>query len=387
MRKRVAIVGATGSIGRSTLQVIYHLKNLFSVYALASKYNYRLLTQEIISFRPQLVVTHDAETKDKLIALLKKFSVKIPKILYGPEGLLELATSPQVDHLVIATSGTEFISPLLSAIKERKRISLATKELMVSFGKIIMEAVKKYNTVLLPIDSELVGIHQCFHGHHHGEIKRVIITASGGPFFGRKNFKNITVKETLKHPVWKMGKKTTVDSATLANKGLEIIETARYFDLSDDKIDVVIHPQSIIHSMLEFKDSSIIAQLAKPDMRLCIQYALTYPQRLPSLVGTLDLTTIKQLEFSKPNLKRFEALNLAYQALRTDGIAPCVYNVANEVAVKYFLKGQLDFLEIPKIIRTTLNAMPVIKNPNLEELLKWESKAREFAKGLICYHQ
>ncbi|MDW7987726.1 MAG: 1-deoxy-D-xylulose-5-phosphate reductoisomerase, partial [candidate division WOR-3 bacterium] len=311
----------------------------------------------------------------------------IPKILWGQKGLSEVATDPQVDYFVMAMSGTEGIIPLLAAIEKRKRILLATKELMVSFGKIIMERIKKYNTTLLPIDSELVGINQCLEGHRLSEVKKIIITASGGPFLWRSDFRNITIKETLKHPTWKMGKKTTVDSATLANKGLEVMEVARYFEVSWEKIEVVIHPQSIIHAMIEFNDNSVIAQMSRPDMKLCIQYALTYPRRLPSLAKALDLTNYRTLEFYRPNFRRFLALRLAYEALKLDGIAPCVYNAANEVAVKSFLEGKISFLAISQIIKKTLFWAPQIKNPKLEDLLQWEKEAKNFAERLICSHQ
>ncbi|MEO0072598.1 MAG: 1-deoxy-D-xylulose-5-phosphate reductoisomerase [candidate division WOR-3 bacterium] len=387
MAKKVAIIGATGSIGQSTLEVIKHLKSLFSVYALASKYNYKLLARQICLFNPKVVVTQDEETKEKLLALLKKLQGPIPKVIWGSKGLTELATDPKVEYFVMAMTGTEGIMPFLKAIEERKRILLATKELMVSFGKIIMERVKKYNTVLLPIDSELVGIHQCLQGHKASEIKKIIITASGGPFWRRSNFKNITIKEALKHPTWKMGPKTTIDSATLANKGLEVIETARYFEISGDRIQVLIHPQSIIHALIELKDHSIIAQLSQPDMKLCIQYALTYPRRFESQTNSLNLTSYRSLEFYSPNFRRFLALKLAYEALKLDGIAPCVYNAANEVAVKNFLEGRIKFSAIPQIIKKTLYWAPSIKDPQLDELIRWEKTARNFAEKLICSHQ
>ncbi|MBS4015811.1 MAG: 1-deoxy-D-xylulose-5-phosphate reductoisomerase [Candidatus Latescibacteria bacterium] len=380
--KKIAVFGSTGSIGRSSLQVIGHLKSRFSVFALAAKNNFQLLAEQANQIRPQIIVTHDEPTKTRLYQLLNKTMRRKFIILTGEQGLTEIAVHKQVDTLIMAMSGTMGIIPLLKAIKQQKQIALSTKELLVGFGAIIMQQAKRYQAQILPIDSELAGLHQCLDNRHLSEIKRVIITASGGPFYHRKDLHNITVKDALQHPVWKMGKKITIDSATLANKGLEVIETARLFSLPQEKISVLIHPQSVIHAMIELNDNSVLAQLAQPDMRACIQYALTYPKRLPTLIKPLDLTTYQKLEFYRPDPHRFPALKLAYQSLQTGGIAPCVYNTANEIAVSKFLAKKIDFNIIPSIIRKTLEHMPKIKNPKLTDLLKYEKIARAFAQQI-----
>jgi 1-deoxy-D-xylulose-5-phosphate reductoisomerase len=380
--KRVSIFGCTGSIGKSTLEVINHLKSEFKVFALAAGANYQLLAKQVIVHQPEIVVTIDNKTKDKLFHTLKSSTSK-STILSGEQGLNEIATAKQTDIIVMAMSGTKGIIPLMKAIEKRKRICLSTKELLVGFGKIIMSQAKKYNTEVLPIDSELVGIHQCLYWRNYNEIKRIIITASGGPFFAKKHLKNVSVSDALNHPVWKMGKKITIDSATLANKGLEVIETARLFSIPVEKIEVLIHPQSIIHAMIEFIDNSVLAALSLPDMRACIQYALTFPNRSKSLLKKIDLPSQKNLEFYLPDMKRFPALKLAYDAVKTDGIAPCVYNSANEVAVNQFLNGKIKFNIIPDIIQKTLKAMPKIKYPDLYTLIKYEKLSADYAESVI----
>jgi 1-deoxy-D-xylulose-5-phosphate reductoisomerase len=377
---KVTILGSTGSIGKSTLEVIRYLN--YKVFALAAGTNYQLLAKQVIKYQPEIVVTIDNKIKDQLFHTLKS-SVRKLAILSGESGLCEIATADETDILVMAMSGTQGIIPLLKAIQRKKRITLSTKELLVSFGKIIMTEAKKYDAQILPIDSELVGLHQCLYGRSPDEIKRVIITASGGPFFRKKNLQNISIAHALNHPVWKMGRKITVDSATLANKGLEVIETARLFSIPSEKIAVLIHPQSIIHAMVEFNDNSLLASFSLPNMRGCIQYALTFPRRFKSLVKPLDLSVQKILEFYRPDMIRFPALKLAYQALKTNGIAPCVFNSANEIAVNSFLNGEISFTKIPKIIAKTLKTMPKINNPTLYDLLKYEKLASKYAESVI----
>lgn len=383
--RNIAIFGSTGSIGKASLEVIEHLKSDFKVFALAAGVNYQLLAEQIIRTQPQVVVIRDEKNKEELFRLLASENKSLARkttILVGIPGLTEICQDKETDILILAMTGTEGVIPLLKAIENRKHIALATKELLVSFGKIIMQKQKKYNAVLLPIDSELVGLHQCLYGHKQEEVKRVIITASGGPFLRRKNLSHISPKQALHHPIWKMGKKNTIDSATLANKGLEVIEVSRLFSFPAEKIKVLIHPQSIIHSMVEFIDHSVLAQLSLPDMRLCIQYALTFPERKISLVKSLDLTQIKKLEFYAPDVKKFPALQLAYDALSLDGNQSCVYNSANEIAVKKFLQGKIDFNAIPKIIKKIMKTIPYVKNPNLKTLLKCEQLAKEYAEKI-----
>lgn len=378
--QRLTIIGSTGSIGKSTLEVARHLN--YKVFALAGGTNYPVLAKQLQEHRPKIVVTIDEKTKDKLFHTLKSSARKVT-ILAGEAGLTEIATANETDILVMTMSGTQGIIPLLKAIEKKKRIALSTKELLVSFGKIIMTQAKKYSAQIIPIDSELVGLHQCLYRRNPDEIKRVIITASGGPFFRKKNLQNISITDALNHPVWKMGRKITVDSATLANKGLEVIETSRLFSIPSKKIEVLIHPQSIIHAMVEFIDNSVLAQMSLPDMRICIQYALTFPKRSISLTKELDLATLNKLEFYAPDMNKFPCLKLAYTALAMNGTASCVYNTANEVAVNSFINGKISFNRIPEIIKQTLNNSPNIKNPNLKTLIKYEQIAKKYAET-IC---
>jgi 1-deoxy-D-xylulose-5-phosphate reductoisomerase len=380
--KKIAILGSTGSIGQSTLDVIKHLDNEFSVFALAAKSNYHLLAQQTLETNPKVVVTSDKRTKDELFKLIKHRKKNIT-ILTGEQGLIEVATASNTDILVMAMSGISGITALIKAIEKRKRIAFSTKELLVSFGDIIMAKAKKYNAEILPIDSELVGLHQCLDNCKTDDVKEIIITASGGPFRNRTNFKNITVADALKHPIWKMGRKITIDSSTLANKGLEVIESSRLFSINPKKIKVLIHPQSIVHSMVKFIDNTVLSALSLPDMRVCIQYALTYPSRRPSLVGNLDLSEYKKLEFYKPDFIRFPLLRSAYQVAKTGGIGPCIFNAANETAVNAFLQGKIEFDKISEIVKKVLSHFTNIKNPSLSALIQYDMQAAEYTEKLI----
>jgi len=380
--KQIALLGSTGSIGKSTIEVIKHMKNDFSVFALAANTDFATLAKQIIDFRPKIVVIGENQNKDALYKLVKT-KAKHLTILFGETGLINIAVNNNTDILVMAMSGTMGLIPLLKAIEKRKKIALSTKELLVGFGKIIMAQAKKYKTEIVPIDSELVGVHQCLDGKNISQIKKVILTASGGPFFRRKNLTNISIEQALNHPVWKMGKKITIDSSTLANKGLEVIETSRMFSIPPDKINVLIHPQSIIHAMVEFNDNTILASLSKPDMRSCIQYALTYPNRLPSLIHPLNLAEQNKLEFYRPDLEKFKALKIAYQAAKLDGTAPCIFNAANEVAVNNFIKGKIKFNMIPIIIEKVMYTLPHIKNPDLRALIQCEQTTMKFTEAII----
>uniref|UniRef100_A0A7C6EBD8 1-deoxy-D-xylulose 5-phosphate reductoisomerase n=1 Tax=candidate division WOR-3 bacterium TaxID=2052148 RepID=A0A7C6EBD8_UNCW3 len=352
--KKVVVLGSTGFLGQRALEVIKHLASEFQIFGLAAHSNTDLLARQAKRFRPRFVIIGDStrltELKQKLGGFLKC------AVLTGIAGMTEAVTQPEADIVIVCLSGLDGILPVLAAIEKRKRIAIATKEILVSFGKIVMQRAKKYDAEILPIDSEQVALHQCLAGNNLSLVKRVILTASGGPFWHRKNLNNIKLTEALRHPIWPMGKKITIDSATLMNKGLEVIETVRFWNLPPQKVEVLIHPQSVIHSMVEFLDGSILAQLAVPDMRLPIQYALTYPKRLPSLLAQFDFTKFPNLEFFPPNLKKFACLKLAYQAIEKDNGYPCVLNAANEVAVKAFLQGKLKFSQIPKVISQTLRA-------------------------------
>jgi 1-deoxy-D-xylulose-5-phosphate reductoisomerase len=382
--KKVVVLGSTGSIGRATLEVIEHKKNDFQVFALAARSNLDLLVAQVKQFHPKLVITGDHAQLNNLRNKLG--SIKI-SVLAGIDGMVEASTQPEVGIVVVAMSGLDGIFPTIAAIEKRKRIALATKELLVSFGKIIMEKARFYNTEILPIDSEQVALHQCLNGNKLSEVKKVILTASGGPFFQRKSLKQVKLADALQHPIWQMGKKITIDSATLMNKGLEVIETVRLWNLSPKQVDVLIHPQSLIHSMVEFADGSILAQLAVPDMRLPIQYALTFPERLPSLTPFLDFSKFRHFDFFLPDLKQFPCLRLAYQAIQKGRGYPCALNAANEVVVEAFLGGRVNFSDIRKIIAKTLAAHKSKQSLNLTQLISVDKWARNYANKLISKEQ
>lgn len=378
--KRVVLLGSTGSIGRASLQVIEHLKPDYQVFALAARTNIDLLTKQAKKFRPKIVIAGDS---NKLPDLKQRLASTKISVLSGINGMNEAAAHAQADIVIIALSGSEGIYPTIAAIEKRKRIAIATKEILVSFGKIVMEKALHYGTEILPIDSEQVALHQCLEGRKLSEVKRVILTASGGPFLNRKNLKNIKLSDALNHPIWQMGKKITIDSATLMNKGLEVIESIRLWNLFPKQVDVLIHPQSLIHSMVEFIDGSVLAQLAIPDMRLPIQYALTFPSRLPSLLNKFDFSQYRYLQFLKPNFKKFPCLKLSYQAIQSDNGYPCVLNAANEVAVESFLNHTIKFPQIPEIIKKTLKGYKPKQKNQLADLIAIEQWAKSFTKRLI----
>ncbi|MEO0094048.1 MAG: 1-deoxy-D-xylulose-5-phosphate reductoisomerase [candidate division WOR-3 bacterium] len=378
--QKVVVLGSTGSIGKSALEVIEHLASDFQIFGLAAWSNVKLLAEQTQRFKPKLVIIGDETKAEELRQRLNSDKIAI---LTGRDGMSEAVSQPAVDIVIVALSGLGGTLPTLAAIEKKKRIAIATKEILVSFGKIIFEKANDSGTEILPIDSEQVALHQCLNQRKLSEVKRVILTASGGPFWQKSNLNNIKLADALNHPVWKMGKKITIDSATLMNKGLEVIETVRFWNLAPEQVEVLIHPQSLIHSMVEFLDGSILAQLAIPDMRLPIQYALTFPKRQSSLLKRLDFTKFSRLEFHKPNLKKFPCLNLAYQAIEKDNGYPCVLNAANEVAVKAFLKRQLKFSQIPQIIAKTLTAYKPTANLNLSQLITTDQWAQDFATKLV----
>lgn len=382
--KKVVVLGSTGSIGRATLEVIEHKKNDFQVFALAARSNLDLLVAQVKQFHPKLVITGDNAQLSNLRKKLGRIKISV---LAGIDGMVAASTRPAVDIVVVAMSGLDGIFPTIAAIEKRKRIALATKEILVSFGKIIMEKAYSYNTEILPIDSEQVALHQCLNGNKLSEVKRVILTASGGPFSQRKSLKKVKLADALQHPIWQMGKKITIDSATLMNKGLEVIETVRLWNLPPKQVEVLIHPQSLIHSMVEFADGSILAQLAIPDMRLPIQYALTFPERLPSLTHFLNFSKFRHFDFSLPDFNKFPCLGLAYQAIQKERGYPCVLNAANEVAVEAFLGGKVNFSDIPKIIAKTLAAHKSKQSLNLAQLISVDKWARNYANKLISKEQ
>ena len=378
--KKVLVLGSTGSIGVNTLNVIRNFPDKFSVAALTINTRIDLLEPQIYEFKPPVVVVKD----DKLAAeLRKKLTVKC-EVLSGIEGLIYVAANLDYDILLGAMVGFAGLAPTLEAIKRGKRIALANKETLVVGGELVTELCEKYNAELIPVDSEHSAIYQCLVGEDIHSVQKIILTASGGPFLhlNKEKLKNVTVKEALNHPTWKMGNKVTIDSASMMNKGLEVIEAHWLFGLPKEKIEVAIHPQSIIHSMVEFIDGSIKAQMGLPDMKLPIQYALGYPERLKSKFQKTCLPDIKTLTFFSPDLQKFECLKLAYQVLNDGGTAPCVLNAANEVAVDRFLNGDIKFSYIPTLINKTLDKIENHKSPDVETIFECDKLARDLAVQL-----
>lgn len=380
--KKLVILGSTGSIGRSTIDVINAHPDCFAVRALAAYSNVDLLVEQYRMLRPQYLCLVDQAGADLLRARLKGEPVEI---LVGREALIGLAGLDDVDMVVNAVVGAAGMLVSLETIKNGTMLALANKESLVCGGPLFPPLVKKHETMILPIDSEHSAIWQALTSGRENELRHVIITASGGPFrtLSLEKFGEVTVEQALSHPTWKMGPKITIDSATLVNKGLEVLEAVVLFSVPAEKIKVVIHPQSIIHSMVEFIDSSIIAQLSRPDMRLPISYALFWPDRVESEYGRLDPAQMGDLTFAEPDLKRFRALKIAYEVAETSGTAPAVFNAANEMAVDGFLKRKLKFTQITDIIEEAVNNINVVSKPSLDDILEADRKAREFAKSKI----
>lgn len=381
MKKRLAILGSTGSVGTQALEVVAAHPDQFQVVALAAYHNDQLLQDQLERFKPQLAVLIDPAAAQRLKS---RYHGPV-KLMAGEEGLLAAATFEAADTVLTSMVGFAGLKPTLAAIDAGKNIALANKETLVAAGEIVTTAARQKGVSITPVDSEHSAILQSLSGERRERIAKIILTASGGPFYGwtKDRLKEVTVEECLRHPNWSMGKKITIDSASLANKGLEVIEARWLFDVSYDQIEVVIHPQSIIHSMVEFADGAVIAQLGRPDMRLPIQYALTYPDRLPSEFPRLDFTALKALTFAPPDSEVFPALDLAYAAGRTGGTAPCVYNAANEIAVNAFLTRQIAFLDMFRIVQHTINHHQVVSAPVLSDLCAADAWARTFAAEAV----
>lgn len=368
--RSIAIIGSTGSIGTQTLDVVRANADI-RVAALAAGDNIELLEKQVREFRPELV---SVKSEDKAKALAVALSDFNCKIVYGMDGLIEAATCEKAELVVTAIVGMIGIRPTIEAIKAGKDIALANKETLVTAGHLIMQLAQEYHVRILPVDSEHSAIFQCLHGEQENKIAKLLITASGGPFRGktRKELEHVTVEDALKHPNWSMGRKITIDSATLVNKGLEVIEARWLFDVMPENIEVVVQPQSIIHSMVEFEDGAIKAQLGTADMRLPIQYALYYPERRNLSGDRLDFSKISGILTEQPDRETFRGLDLAYNAIETGGSMPTVLNAANECAVAMFLNGDIKFLQIYDIIEACMKAHTVIGNPTLEEILDTE---------------
>jgi len=380
--KNIAILGSTGSIGRSTLEVARSFRKDFSVVGLSANSNIALLYRQIREFHPEFVCVRDQRAARKLKA---KLNFNHTRLFSAEDSLLRAGESDNVDLVVMAIAGSSALLPLLSAIDNRKTIALANKEALVMAGSIIMRKAKKNNVKIIPIDSEQSAIWQCLAGQDKSRLKNVYLTASGGPFVNRdkKDLEDISVEQVLKHPRWKMGKKVTVDSATLMNKGLEVMEAMHLFGVPLEKIKVLVHPESIIHSMVEFIDGTVLAQLSVTDMRIPIQYALSYPQRLPNNLAGIDFLKIKRLNFQEPDLKKFPCLGLAFAAAALGGTMPVVLNAANEASVDEFLNKKLKFSLIPYVVGKVLDKHKNNRNPGLEEILEADAWARVQAYSLI----
>lgn len=381
MKQRLAILGSTGSIGTNTLEVVRQHPDRFEVVSLAAGGNVDEMVKQVEEFKPKLISMSSKEAAEE-VKLRASYPVRT---VYGGEGPTEVATHPDATYLVSALVGSRGLLPTLAAIREGKTIGLANKETLVMGGAIVMEEAKKAGVAILPIDSEHSAIHQCLHRENPSQVKRIILTASGGPFrdWPREKIEGATREEALNHPNWSMGAKITVDSASLMNKGLEVIEAHWLFDLSYDRIDVLIHPESIIHSLVEFVDGAVLAELGTPDMKVPIQYALGYPERLPLRTETLDLVKLGALHFREPDSKRFPCLQMAYDAGRAGGTMPTVLNGANEVAVERFLQGGLPFPMIEEIVGEALSRHKTVTDPNLEELFEADRWARETARRCL----
>ena len=377
--KKIAILGSTGSIGTQTLEIVREQKDI-CVRALAAGNNIDLLEQQIREFHPVLASVQSEEKAADLRQRLRDMDIKI---VSGMDGLIEVATEPQAEILVTAVVGMLGLRPTVEAIKAKKTIALANKETLVTAGHLIMPLAKECGVPILPVDSEHSAIFQSLNGEHKDEVHKLLITASGGPFRGktRKDLELVTLEDTLKHPNWVMGQKITVDSATLVNKGLEVMEARWLFDVSLDQIQVVVQPQSVIHSMVEFKDGGIIAQLGTPDMRLPIQYALYYPHRRYLNGDRLDFAKLGQITFEEPDMDTFLGLPMAIQAAKAGGSMPTVFNAANELAVSKFLHKKIRFLDIYDIIGQSMERHKVIENPGLEEILETESDTYQWIES------
>lgn len=386
MSTGISIIGSTGSIGCNTLRVIDHLgADAFRVVALGAGKNTEKLVGQIERYRPELVAVENEECAEKLSSLLRQRDVSLPRIVFGESGLVEVATHEKSQTVVSATVGAVGFVPTLRALETGKRVALANKETLVMAGELMTRAAEKSGAQLLPVDSEHNALHQCLRGEKKSEVRRLILTASGGPFRTKtkEEIERATVKEALNHPTWNMGDKITIDSATLMNKGLEVIEACWLFGFDADSISIVVHPQSVVHSMVELVDGSIIAQLGVTDMRHAIQYALTFPERKTCELTPLDFTKLSSLNFEEPDTDRFPCISLAYRALRKGGTLPATLNAANETAVSAFLDGSIRLSDIPKIIESVMDKHETQEANSLEIVLSADREAREKATMAI----
>ncbi|MBK7996487.1 MAG: 1-deoxy-D-xylulose-5-phosphate reductoisomerase [Blastocatellia bacterium] len=386
--QKVAILGSTGSIGRNTLDVVDRLAPRFQVIAISGGTNIELIAEQTARYKPEIVSVATDQHAKELVKRLQGLNVGMPTIKTGMEGMLAVATHSEAEIVVSATVGALGLLPTYKAIELGRRVAIANKEPFVMAGQLMQKCAQENGAEILPVDSEHNALHQCLRGERFSEVVRLILTASGGPFRNAtlEEMQQATVAQAIKHPTWQMGAKITIDSATMMNKGLEVIEARWLFGFTADQIDIVIHPQSVVHSMIELVDGSFLAQMGLTDMRLPIQYAMTYPDRLVLDLPRLNLTNLQKLEFFAPDESRFPAISLAYKALRLGGIAPTVLNAANEVAVARFLDGSIGFMDIPRVIDNALSSCEkqgVGNLSSIEDALTADAKTRLWAEDFI----
>jgi 1-deoxy-D-xylulose-5-phosphate reductoisomerase len=385
--KRIAIVGSTGSIGQNTLRVVEHLSDRFKVFALAANSAAGVLAEQTAAFRPSVVAISNDAHVEEFRRRCRELGIPAPEVVSGEAGLRRIAAAAEVDIVVSAAVGAAGIHPTYSAVSAGKTVALANKEAMVIAGELLRKTASRSGAQIIPVDSEHSAVDQCLRSGRRDEVRRLILTASGGPFRDTpaENFHAITPEQALKHPTWQMGKRITIDSATLMNKGLEVIEARWLFDIPAQKIDIMVHPQSVMHSMVEFVDGSVIGQLGTADMRQPIQYALTYPERVASPLPPLDWTSVPRLDFIAPDRKKFPCIDLAYKAIAMGGTAPAVANAADEVAVQAFLDRKIPFPHIPKLIAESLEAHQLMQADSLDAIIEADAWAREYCRrGLDC---
>ena len=380
--KQIAILGSTGSIGTQTLDVVRQHPNEFSVYALSAHRSLDLLIQQALEFNPAVVCIADEHLYQPLREALSDLPIKV---MAGEKAIAEMVTMPAIDVVVAAMVGYAGLRPTIEAIKAKKTIALANKETLVVAGEIICRLAKRHQVSILPVDSEHSAIFQCLVGEDMHSVEKLLLTASGGPFrtFTYEQMQHVTAAQALQHPNWEMGAKITIDSASMMNKGFEVIEARWLFDIPVEKIQVLVHPQSVIHSAVQFVDGSVKAQLGTPDMRIPIQYALTYPARWLSDVPRLDLFAVKQLTFEEPDMQRFPNLRLAYEAMEKGGNIPCILNAANEVVNLAFREGKCGFLQMSEVIEQTMATTSFITEPTYEDYVQTDKEARKIAKELL----
>lgn len=386
---QVTILGSTGSIGCNTLDVVRQQRDRFQVFALAAGRNLDLLCSQIREFRPKVVVVADPSTLDRLQRSLADLALPRrdwPELAAGPEARVAAATAPEVGFVMSAIVGVAGLEATYAAITHKKRVGLANKEVLVASGRLVMSAVRESGAELIPVDSEHNGAHQCFRAGRRAEVTRLLLTASGGPFRDtpRDQLWRVTPEQALNHPTWKMGRRITIDSATLMNKGFEVIEACWLFDLTPSEIEVVVHPQSSIHAMVEYNDGSVIAQISATDMRMPIQYAMTYPDRERAPVPRLDWTEPRNWQFCAPDFEKFRLLKLAYEAQRQGGSATCTLNAADEIAVEAFLEGRIPFPAIAETVEETLSRQPSREPATIEEVIAVDQQSREVARQVLA---